>query len=210
MGSSNKSAEKAQKQADAQEAARRLAVQNAQRAITSIYSDPKRETDIRDVENATREYLQGDLNRQNTINARDLKFALARNGQTMGSVDVDQNRTLAEKFLRGAVEVQRRANAAGNSLRQADQSSKINLFSMAQQGLDATTAAQQAGEAMRANILTAKTDALESGLGDVFSDLGSIYKSSRERAGAQRAEKYQYDTFYKPNQWYGREFNFGG
>jgi hypothetical protein len=107
------------------------------------------------------------------------------------------------------VEVQRRANAAGSALRQADQASKINLFSMAQQGLDATTAAQQAGEMMRANVATAKADALESGLGDVFSNLGDIYKKSRERAGAERAEKYQYNTFYTPNQWYGREFNFG-
>src|SRR5688572_13323237 len=114
MGSSNKSAQKAQQQADAAEAARRKAVENAQRAITAIYSNPARETDIRDVEGATRDYLQGDLNRQNTTAARELKFALARSGQTMGSVDVDQNRTLAENFLRGAVEVQRRANAAGN------------------------------------------------------------------------------------------------
>jgi hypothetical protein len=209
MGSSNKSAQRAQQQADAAEKERRAAVERAQRAITAIYGSPQRETDIQDVENATRDYLQGDLNRQNATAARELRFALARSGQTMGSVDVDKNRTLAENFLRGAVEVQRRANAAGSALRQADQASKINLFSMAQQGLDATTAAQQAGEMMRANVATAKADALESGLGDVFSNLGDIYKKSRERAGAERAEKYQYNTFYTPNQWYGREFNFG-
>ena len=39
---------------------------------------------------------------------------------------------------------------------------------------------------------------------DVFKSLGDTYKSSREKAGTARAEKYQYDTFYKPNSWYAQ------
>lgn len=206
MGSSNS----AQRAAQASEERRRQEVLQAQSAISRIYADPRRESDIRDVENATRDYLQGDLDRQNSLNSRQLRFALARDGQTMGSVDVDQKRVAAENFLRGAVEVQRRANAAGNSLRQADQQSKLGLFSMAQQGLDMTTAARQAGETLRANLQSARADATESGLGDLFSSLGDVYKSSRERKGKADAERYQYDTFYKPNSWYSRDFNFGG
>jgi len=201
MGSSSNSAQRSAQRAEEQ---RRADVLAAQRAIAGIYADPRRERDIRDVEGATRDYLQSDLDRQNSEAMRQLKFALARDGQTMGSVDVDQKRTAAENFLRGAVEVQRRANAQGNALRQADQASKLGLFSMAQQGLDMTTAARQAGESLRANLASAKADALESGLGDVFSNLGDIYKGSRERAGKASAERYQYNTFYSPSPWYGR------
>lgn len=199
----------AQKAAQRSEAERSALVAATQRRIEGIYSNPSRETGIKDVENATRDYLQGDLTRQNTTAARELKFAMARNGQSMGSVDVDQNRGLSENFLRGAVEVQRRAGAAGNSLRQADQASKMNLFSMAQQGLDMTTATRQAGESMRANLAGAKADAMESGLGDVFKSMGDIYKTSREKAGTRSAEKYQYDTFYKPNSWYASPASSG-
>lgn len=185
MGSSNN----ASREASAAEAQRRQQVESVQRQVEAIYGAPQRETDIRDVENATRDYLQGDLDRQSKRTARELKFALARDGTTMGSRDVDQNRELAENFLRGAVEVQRRAGAAGNSLRQADQASKLGLFSMAQQGLDMTTAARQAGESMRSNIAGAKADALQTGLGDLFSNFGKVYTASRERGIEKRREK---------------------
>lgn len=185
MGSSDS----ASKEASAAESQRRAQVESVQRQVEAIYGAPQRETDIRDVENATRDYLQGDLDRQSKRTARELKFALARDGTTMGSRDVDQNRELAENFLRGAVEVQRRAGAAGNSLRQADQASKLGLFSMAQQGLDMTTAARQAGESMRSNIAGAKADALQTGLGDLFSNFGKVYTASRERAAAKKQEK---------------------
>lgn len=184
MGSSNN----ASREASASEAQRRSQVEDAQRQIEAIYSAPGRETDIRDVEGAARDYLQGDLDRQSKRTARELKFALARDGTTMGSRDVDQNRELAENFLRGSIEVQRRAGAAGNSLRQADQASKLGLFSMAQQGLDMTTAARQAGESMRSNIAGAKADALQTGLGDLFSQFGKTYTASRERSKERRNE----------------------
>ena len=198
MGSTNR----AQKEATQAEAQRKASVEEAQRRIEAIYSAPGRENDIRDVQNATRDYLQGDLDRQNKSAGRELKFALARSGNTMGSVDTDKNRALSEDYLRGAVEVARRSDAAGNSLRQADQSSKLGLFSMAQQGLDMTTAARQAGESMRVNIGQAKADALQTGLGDLFKNFGDMYKTSKENAGKRQAERYQYGTFYSPNQNY--------
>lgn len=193
----------AQREAQAAEEARRRQVEATQRQVEAIFTDPSREAGIKDVEGATRDYLTDDLNRQNALTQRQLKFALARDGQTMGSVDVDLNRNVGEDYLRAAIEVQRRANAAGNSLRQADQSSKLNLFSLAQQGLDIGTAARQAGEAMRSNIAGAKADAMQSGLGDMFSNLGRVYTRSRERAGERKAERYQYGTFYAPNPYTG-------
>jgi hypothetical protein len=200
---SNGGSDRATREAQAAEDARRRQVEATQRQIEAIFTDPTREAGIADVENATRDYLGSDLDRQNTKALRELKFALARDGLTQGSRDVDTNRQAAEAYLRGAIEVQRRANAAGNALRQADQSSKINLFSLAQNGLDMTTAARQAGEAMRSNLGMAKTDALQTGLGDLFTDLGGVYKRSRERRGELLAQPYQYRRDYTPNSYYG-------
>lgn len=201
--------DKAQREAQAAEERRRRDIAATQQRIDAIYADPRREADIRDIEAATSAYLTGDLNRQNATATRELKFAHARNGTTMGSADVDSNRRLSEDYLRAAVEVQRRAGQAGNALRQADFNSKTNLFSLAQQGLDMSTAARQAGEAMRVDAANAKANALETGLGDLFSNLGNTYKRSRERAGEQKAEKFQYGTFYAPPSWYSPQ-GFGG
>lgn len=197
MGGSND----AQRQATANERERLAQVEATQKRIEEIFGAPGREAGIQDVIGATRDYLGGDLNRQNDKAVRQTKFANARAGQSFGSLDADRNRQLAEQYLRGGLEVERRAQGAGTSLRQADQSSKLNLFNMATTGLDMTTAARQAGEAMRNNIAGAKTDALQTGLGDLFGDMGDIYKRSREKAGANAAEKYQYNTFYQPNQF---------
>jgi hypothetical protein len=175
--------------AERAERERRAQVTATQQRIEGIYTSPGREADINDLIGATRSYLQQDLDRQNAASERGARFALARSGLTMGSADVDTNRKLAESSLRGALEVERRSQAAGNTLRQRDQESKLNLFNMAQSGLDMTTAARQAGEALRSNIGLARADALQTGLGNVFGDMGELYKRSRERAGERQAQR---------------------
>ena len=195
MGSSDS----ASREAAAEEARRRAEVAAVQQRIEGIYTSPQREADIEGVVGATRQYLDRDLRSKNSEAERLLRFALARSGQTMGSVDVDQRRDLGEAFLRGALEVERRAQQAGTTLRQADQSSKLNLFTMAQSGLDMTTAARQSSEAMRSNIASAQSEAMQSGLGDLFTQFADIHKRSRERAGERAAQRYSYQPFYAPS-----------
>ena len=206
MCSSNNSATRQAEQAEAQ---RRAQVSATQRQIEGIYSTPEREGQITDLIGATRQFLNTDLDRQNAVANRELKFSLARSGQSGGSTAVDQNRDLGDAFLRGVLETERRAQAAGASLRGADQAAKQNLFSMAQSGLDMTTAARQAGEAMRVNLGNARADATQSGIGEVFSGFADAYKRSRERAGTAQAEKYQYGTAYAPSP-YATGGGYGG
>jgi hypothetical protein len=175
--------------AERAERERRAEVAATQQRIEGIYTSPGRERDINDLVGATRSYLQQDLDRQNAANERSTRFALARSGLSQGSADVDVNRRLSESMLRGSLEVERRAQAAGNTLRQRDQESKLNLFSMAQNGLDMSTAARQAGEQLRSNIGLARADAMQTGLGNVFNDFGELYKRSRERAGERQAQR---------------------
>ncbi len=199
-GNKNKAAQEAQRAEDA----RRAAVVATQKSIEDAYNNPQREGEIGDLINATRGFLNKDLNKKNAEANRGLKFALARSGQTMGSLEVDQRRDLGERFLLGSLEAERRAQAAGQSLRRSDQDSKFALFGQAQGGLDMTTAVRNAGEALRSNIGLARADATQSGLGDLFNSFGDIYKNSRENKGRADAEKYQYGggTFYAPNQYF--------
>lgn len=193
----------------AQEAERqRLAqIEATQRRIEEIYGSPQREQDIQGVIGATRQFLGQDLDRKNAEAQRKSKFALARSGQTMGSVDVDTKRALGEQYLRSTLEAERRAQQAGNSLRIADQNAKLNLFSQAQAGLNMTTAERQAGQSLRANLGQASAEATQQGIGDAFSLFADSYKRSLVRRGEQDAEKRQYNTFYQPNQYWARSYN---
>jgi hypothetical protein len=186
-----------QRAAQQAEEQRRQDILGTQRRIESIYNTPQREAQVGDLINATRSFLQTDLDKKNAQAQRQSKFALARSGQTMGSVNVDTNRRLSDEYLRGVLETERRAQGAGNSLRQADQQSKLNLFQLAQSGVDMTTAAQEAGAAMRQNIGMAQAEATQQGLGDLFGTFGDVYKRSRERAGTDRAERIPYGSFWQ-------------
>jgi hypothetical protein len=124
FGSTNK----ASKAAEEAEAKRRAEIEAANRRIEAIFASPQRSADILDVEAATRQFLQDDLERKHLDTSRDLKFALARSGLTHGSVDADQNARLGDDFLRGILEVERRAKGAGTSLRAEDQATKNALF----------------------------------------------------------------------------------
>ncbi len=195
MGGSSNSATRQAEQAEQQ---RRAQVAATQRQIEGIYSTPAREAQVQDLIGATRTFLQGDLDKQNAEANRQLKFALARSGQSGGSTAIDQGKNVGDAYLRGILEAERRAQAAGSSLRSADQAAKQNLFSMAQSGLDMTTAARPAGESLRVDPGNARAGATQQGIGDVFASFGDIYKRSRENAGRAQAEKYQYGTYYQP------------
>lgn len=182
-GGSNKAAAAAEQQ----ERDRQAQIKAAQGRVESIFSSPDRERQIQDLTNATRSYLQDDLLEQRDDTARNIKFAVARSGLGGGSVQIDQGRELAEDFLKGILEVERRSNTAGATLRSQDQATKSGLFQQILGGLDATTAAQQASQSMQQNVALAKSDSLQSGLGDLFGNFGELFKLSREGAGERRA-----------------------
>ena len=188
---------KAAKAATAAEEQRRREIAAAQKRIEGIFGSPQREADITDLENATRSFLNEDLGRQKGDADRELKFALARSGLSKGSADVDQNLRLGDDFLRGVQEVERRSKTAGATLRSQDQETKNNLFSQILGGLDATTAAEQAGHSLQQNIALSKSQAQQQGLNDVFGDFSDIFKSSKTAAG-DRTARYDFNALYGP------------
>ena len=192
MGSSSSGSAKRAQEAEDQ---RRADIEATQARIESIFGSDKRESEIEDFINANRGILQSDLNRTKETNDRKLKFALARSGQSGSSTDIDQNKNLSEAFLRASIEGERRAQGAGQSLRQSDQQAKMSLFSQALGGLDMTTASNNAMESMRNNIDLSKNISSENNFDAFFKDSGTFYKDSREAAG-RRQQAAEFNTLY--------------
>lgn len=189
----------AQREATRAEQERQAAIQGTQRRVDAIFSSPQRERDIDDFLEATRQYYRTDADRQQGDAARSTKFALARTGLTGGQFDVDTNARLAETYKRGLLEADRRAQGAAAGLRAADSDAKQRIFSLAQAGLDTTTATNQAAQALRQNLEQGRADAGERSLGDLFSRFGDIYTSSLKQDEDRRAQKYVYHTSYQPS-----------
>lgn len=188
----------AQKAAERQERERQAAIGQSVGQINSVFDNPNRKREIDDFVGATREFYLQDLNRQKGLNDRDLKFSLARSGQTGGSVAIDQNREAGEMYSRGLLDVDRRAQGAGADLRAQDEQGRMNLLAMAQSGLDATTASQQAANAMRNNLEAGKATSRAQGLGEAFGGFADIIKRSRDQAAERRGYRDIYNAFYQP------------
>lgn len=190
--------DKASKEAQRAEAQRQAEVARAVSAVNRAYGSPQRAADIADYQAATQELLGQDLARQNAEAQRQTKFALARSGVTGGSFDVDTNRKLAETYQRGVLDVSRKAQGAAAALQAQDQQAKQNLIALAQSGMDATTAAQQASEGIRVNLANARAQDQQQALGDMFKDFGKVWTNSQEQKGKQEAQRYGggYDALY--------------
>lgn len=165
-------------------------------AIDSIYGSPRRQADIDDFLGASRSFYQRELDKQKSVADRSLKFAMARNGQTGGSVSVDANRTLGQDYQQGVLTADRLAQGAAGDLRNADQNSRLNLISQVQSGLDMTSGAQQAAQALQGNLSSGRSNLQAQNLGNIFGGVASIYDRSRDRAEERRGFLNYGQSFY--------------
>ena len=182
MGSGGNDASRAQRAAEEAEAARQARITAGTSRVNAVFDAPEREQGRTAFLEALREnYLRG-ANRQKVDADRNLRFSMARSGLTGGSAQVDANRTLGEEYTEGLLQAENRAQGAVGELRGQDEQSRLQLLQMVQQGLDATTAASRAGDAMRANAQAGQGTALAEGLGDLFGGTADIYKRQQEAA----------------------------
>lgn len=178
-------------------------IRESQGRINQVFDNPRRARDIADFVSATRTKLMDDLNRQNTDAARELKFSLARGGLSGGSVNLDQNRRLADEYNRGLINVEGRAQGAGAQLEAADQDARARLIQLATSGLDATTAASQAAAGLRSNFENARSQAFGEQLGDQFATIGGFVKNRREEAARRQANRDANFNLYGGGAAYG-------
>lgn len=183
MGGSNKASEEAQRA----EAARLAQIKATQGAINGVFDGPSRAADIANYVNASRDYYTQDLNRQKADTDRNLKFAMARNGQIGGSTQVDQGKRFSDIYSRGLLEVERKAQGAGAGIEAADQDARARLLSLATTGLDATTAASQSAAAMRSNLAAGAGDRTMGAIGDMFAGFKPFIQDSKDRRDVRQA-----------------------
>ena len=197
------STSKASDEAAAAEKQRQAAIAATQGRVNAVFDSPARQAEIERAVGAQRELNTGELNREKQRVDRQLRFAMARNGQIGGSTQIDQGREFAEASARGLLGVERDAQQFGASIRSADQDARARLISLATAGLDATTGAQQAAEAMRVNLQAGAADRNAGGVADAFMGFGDFLKRSREMGDRRRADAVSGINYYAP-------MNYGG
>lgn len=189
--------DRAQRRAEQQEAERQRVIAQGTTRVNSIFDSPDRQGQIRDVGNATRQFLTGELNDKKSETDRQLMFAMARGGLTGSSIAADKGREVGKTYQRGLAESERRAQAVEADLMGQDTASRQNLLAMIQSGLDMNSASTQATHALRNNLASARADATAGGIGDMFGMFGDIFRASRENAARRQAERYAYNTIYQ-------------
>lgn len=187
---------------------RQARIAETQGKINTVFDNPDRAREIADYVSAIRDYQSGELNRQKGDTDRQLKFALARTGQIGGSTQRDQQQRFAEDYGRASLGVEQQAQGAGARLQSADQDARARLITLATSGLDATTAAQQASQAMRSNLEGARSDALGQSLGDMFAGVGKYVTSVNDAAAMRRANRDAGMQLYQPSA--ATSFYYGG
>ena len=198
-----KPSNKAAEEAAAAEKARQAAIAATQGRVNAVFDSPERQAEIERAIAAQREFETGILNQKKSDTDRQLKFALARNGQVGGSTQVDQQRRFGQDYANALLGVERSAQGFGANIRSADQDARARLISLATAGLDATTGAQQAAEAMRVNLQAGNANRNAEGVANAFVNFNDFLKSSRERADRQRADRVAGFNYYQPTSYGG-------
>lgn len=158
--------------------------------INSAFDRPGRKREIGNFMQALRSYYGDDVARQKRTAARGLKFALARAGQTGGSLDIDQHRTLGEEFEDAALAAEGRVQEEGANLQAADERERANLIAQARGGMGLTTSLRRAQSSLESNLGAATTAARGQSLGDLFTATTDTIRNQAERRERRRGFGY--------------------
>lgn len=189
---------KAQQQAAQDEAQKQADIQKSIAGINAVYDSPSRQAQYDKLAADTTKYYTDDVNRQEAVAARKLKFSQARAGLAGGSESAYQGKVLGQDYNQAIINATRMGNQASSSLRASDETSRNNLIAMAEAGLDAGTAANQATNSLTNNLLSSQSTATANSLGDAFGDLSSIYQNSQDQKAARAGQLYGYQGLFSP------------
>lgn len=138
-----------------------------------------REALYTDIDSATHDVNQRDLDQQFGTASKQNLFGLARSGLLGGSVDAESGADLQRRYGEGELRATQAGDAAASDLRSEDEKTRQNLISMAQSGLDTGTAASLAAGQMGAAADLAKSNTASSSLGDLFANLSQGYLGNK-------------------------------
>lgn len=177
-----------------QEAARQASISSNVNQIDQSFAN--RAPQYQQYLNATRNVYQTELGRQQGIAGRNLKFSLARNGQTGGSVAADQGDELGREMAQGSIQAEQKAQSGLAGLQSQDNSERLQLISLAQSGADVGNVATQSADAQRAALGSAMAGSTANGLGDIFggitTDVNNYNNAAAARRGVNNSTQYLY------------------
>jgi hypothetical protein len=140
-------------------------------------SDRQKQYD--DTGNAVYEFNMKDIDRNATREGRNLRFELARRGQTGGSVDIDQNQLFGELYDRGKLQARTAGDSASARLKSEDEQTRLNLINSINAGTDASSAIAGANKSLQNNLDTVRSNAFGEGIGNIFNDASIITAATR-------------------------------
>lgn len=163
--------------------------------VNAIYG-AGREAQYGDYLQALRDRYQTDLKNDSAIVDRKSKFQLARRGVIGGSSEMTSQRKNRKALIEATIGNERNAQAAVGGLRSRDEQSRQSLINMIFGGMDASTAAQRAGQGMRSNMAMAQSDfipyALDS-IGEAAADAYGVgVRNEAYSAGGEQARRQLY------------------
>lgn len=176
----NNSASKAQQAQAAADAQQKADIGHVIANVNSIYDSPQRQQQYNDFINAVRSNYMQDANRQKTQADLQNKFTLARSGLAGGSRAVDSQQLLNTEYQKGILNAENKAQGALANLKQQDNTSRLSLTQLAQQGLDATTAARQANASIQQAADQNYANSTANGLGDIFAQTTAAYQAAQQ------------------------------
>jgi hypothetical protein len=166
--------------AQQQEAQREATISGNVKDINSAFGN--RTAQYTDYAKALQGQYETELNRQQTIAARNQKFSLARGGLTGGSSAVDQGALLGQETASGTLKAQQQVGSAVAGLQSKDEATREQMISLAQSGGDIGNGATQTANALQANIGNAQAQNVEQGLGDVFGGVTQNINAAQQAA----------------------------
>lgn len=139
-----------------------------------------------------------DLDKQKADSARATKFSLASRGLTGGSVDVDQNQELQDRYLKGILAVTNKGDAAANDIRSADSRTRLDMIGRINAGADANTATSSAINEMAANSNAARDAAVGQNLNSFFDDMVFLQRAKSDYLNGQTLQN-QLKPYFSSN-----------
>jgi hypothetical protein len=130
------------------------------------------------------------------VNARNLKFAMARSGLTGGSAAVDSNTQLQKDYTQGLLQASQAATAGTSALEQSDVNAKNQLIGLAQQGNFTGAIPTQVAQAQNASLGAAANYGQANSLNNLFAGTAGIYQNEQTAAANRKAQTSPIGSLY--------------
>lgn len=192
MGSGNKAADAA----NAANQQQQQQIQNSVSQINNAFNSPSRQAQYGQYGQNLQNYLTGQVNNQEAVNARNLKFANARSGLTGGSSAVDSNTQLQKDYTQGLLQASQQAQSGQAALQQSDINAKNQMIGLAQQGNYTGAIPTQIAQAQSASLGAAQNAFNPGALGSLFQGTGQIYQQEQTAAANRQAQRNPIGSLY--------------